>query len=210
MPQKNQQPVVIEDTVLQLLQSDSGARAPKGKMALVLLILPLSWSLFQLWYASPFGLIGSDLARPVHLAFASVLAFLAYPAFNRSPQEYIPWQDWVFSILAAGSCLYLVVFDEQLALRPGNPMLADTVCAGIGMLLLLEATRRSLGPPLLVVASLFLLYSLFGPYFPDVIAHHGATVKKLLTHQSVERRLYNTRDEELSFVRNDLSFHPRV
>ena len=42
MPQKNQQPVVIEDTVLQLLQSDSGARAPKGKMALVLLILPLS------------------------------------------------------------------------------------------------------------------------------------------------------------------------
>ncbi len=183
MPQETQQPMVIEDTVLQLLQSDSGARAPKGKMALVLLILPLCWSLFQLWYASPFGLIGSNLARPIHLAFATSLAFLAYPAFNRSPQDYIPWQDWIFAILAAGSCLYLVFFDAELALRPGNAAFQDLVCAGIGMLLLLEATRRSLGPPLLVVASVFLLYTLFGPYFPEVIAHHGATVKKLLTHQ---------------------------
>ncbi len=176
-------PVVIEDTLKQLLQSDSGSRSPKGKMGLLLLLLPLAWSLFQLWYASPFGLISSNIARPIHLAFASSLAFLAYPAFTRSPQNYVPWQDIVFALLAAGSCLYLVFFDAELALRPGNPILVDTICAGIGMVLLLEATRRSLGPPLLVVALCFLSYTLFGPYFPDVIAHHGSTLKKLLTHQ---------------------------
>jgi TRAP transporter 4TM/12TM fusion protein len=50
------------------------------------------------------------------------------------------------------------------------------------MLLLLEATRRALGPPLMVVAAVFLLYTFGGPYMPDVIAHKGASLNKAMSH----------------------------
>ncbi|GKT37084.1 TRAP transporter permease, partial [Aduncisulcus paluster] len=78
---------------------------------------------------------------------------------------------------------YLVLFEEQLATRAGAPTTADIVVAVAGMLLLLEATRRALGPPLMVVALLFLTYTFAGPYMPDVIAHKGASLSKAMSHQ---------------------------
>lgn len=183
MTDTDKKDIATDDQLQQMLQSDSGARTPTGVSAWVLWAVPLAWSLFQLWYASPFSLMASSTARPIHLAFAIFLAFLAYPALKRSPQRYIPLLDWVFAVAGACAALYLVVFYDDLASRPGNPILQDLIMGGIGMILLLEATRRALGPPLMVVALVFLTYTLFGPYFPDVIAHQGASVQKLLTHQ---------------------------
>ncbi|SEI39175.1 TRAP transporter, 4TM/12TM fusion protein [Allopseudospirillum japonicum] len=173
----------LQDELQQMLQADSGARSPAGWSGKLLFLVPLIWSLFQLWYASPFSLLNSTKARAIHLMFAVFLAFTAYPAFKRSPQQYIPWQDWLFALLGAFSAGYLFLFYEGLAMRPGNPTDYDLIFAGIGLVLLLEATRRALGPPLMIVASVFLTYTLFGPYFPDVIAHQGASLQKLLTHQ---------------------------
>lgn len=171
------------DKANQLVEAESGSRYPLGVSGKLILVTAFCWSLFQLWYASPFSLISSSFARPTHLAFAIFLAFLVYPAFKRSPQSRIPWHDWLFAAAGAASAFYLVWAYDALATRPGIPITQDLVFAGVGMLLLLEATRRALGPPLMVVAAVFLAYTYFGPYFPEVISHRGASIERLLSHQ---------------------------
>ncbi len=172
-----------------LAQSDTGARNPKGIAGKVLLIVPLMWALFQLWYASPlpfvfnFAVLNDTEARSIHLAFAIFLAFTAYPALKGSPRDHIPLQDWFFSLLGAFSAAYIFLFYAELADRAGAPTTFDVVVGVTGMLLLLEATRRALGPPLMVVAAVFLFYTFAGSIMPDVIAHKGASLNKVMSHQ---------------------------
>lgn len=171
------------DAVTDLLESESGARAPRGLTGLLIILVALAWALFQLWVASPLALVSTTLVRPIHLAFAIFLTFMTFPAFKRSPQSHVPWHDWLFAILGAAAALYLVVNYDALAERPGRPITADLVLAAIGMLLLLEATRRALGKPLMIVALVFLTYTYFGQYFPDVISHSGRSFQRIMSHQ---------------------------
>ena len=149
----------------------------------------LAWSLFQLWQASPLpfvfkaGVFNDTQARAIHLAFALFLAFTAFPARRASPRHRIPLQDWLLALAGAFSAAYLLLFHEELAGRAGAPTPLDLAVALVGMALLLEATRRALGPPLLVVAAGFLVYTFAGPLMPDVIAHKGASLAKTLSHQ---------------------------
>ncbi|TLX53477.1 C4-dicarboxylate ABC transporter [Stutzerimonas nosocomialis] len=173
----------------ELIAQEVGARSPLGMMAKVIAGLALAWSLFQLWIASPlpfvlgFGVFNDTETRSIHLAFALLLAFLAYPATRRSPRDYVPLQDIVLALVAAGSAMYLFLFYAQLSQRPGNLTTTDLVAACIGIPLLLEATRRALGPALAVIALLFLIYSLAGPYMPGLMAHRGVSLTALANHQ---------------------------
>ncbi len=173
----------------ELIAKDVGARMPEGAMAKLIAGLALLWSLFQLWIASPlpfmlrFGVFNNTEARSIHLAFALLLAFLAYPAFKRSPRDRVPLIDIALGLIAAASAGYLFVAYEQLAQRPGNLTTLDLVTACIGIPLLLEATRRALGPALAVIALIFLGYSLAGPYMPGLLAHRGVSFTALANHQ---------------------------
>lgn len=168
---------------------DTGARHPGGIGGKLLFGVPLCWSLFQLWYASPLpfsigiGVFNDTEARAIHLAFALFLAFTAYPALKVSPRDRIPALDWVFAALGSFSAAYLYIFYADLSGRAGAPTGPDIAVGITGMLLLLEATRRALGPPLMVVAIIFLGYTFGGPYMPDVIAHKGQSLAKVISHQ---------------------------
>ncbi|MGR5148294.1 TRAP transporter permease [Photobacterium alginatilyticum] len=169
-------------------QADTGARSPVGMAGRILWFVPLCWSLFQLWYASPlpfifnFGVLNDTEARSIHLAFAIFLAFTAYPALKHSPRDRIPLTDWGLALAGSFSAAYIYIFYTELAGRSGAPTQFDIVIAVTGMVLLLEATRRALGPPLMVVAAVFLLYTFGGPHMPDVIAHKGASLNKAMSH----------------------------
>jgi len=178
--------VDLEDMVA---SSDSGARKPAGAPGKLLVGIAAVWSLFQLWIASPlpfmlgFGVFNATESRSIHLAFALFLAFMAYPALKRSPRDRIPIQDWVFAAVAAFCGAYMFLFYEQLAQRPGAPILQDVIIGVAGILLLLEATRRALGPPLMIIASIFIVYSLAGPYMPGILSHRGVSLYGLVNHQ---------------------------
>ena len=182
-------PQVDPDVQEMVAQADSGARAPKGMPGKLLWLVALAWSLFQLWYASPlpftlnFGVFNDTQARSIHLAFAIFLAYTAFPALKRSPRFYIPLQDWIMGLVGSFCAAYLVIFHAELANRAGDPTTLDLVVAVAGMVILLEATRRALGPPLMVVALVFLIYTFGGPHMPDVIAHKGASLNKTMSHQ---------------------------
>ena len=169
--------------------ADTGARSPIGPVGKLLFLTALAWSLFQLWIASPlpfmlrFGVFNSTEARSIHLAFAVFLAFTSYPAFASSPRDRIPIADWIMAILGAASAAYLYVFYASISSRVGAPITQDYVAAVIGMILLLEATRRSLGPALAIVAITFLAYTFLGPYMPGIIAHKGNSLGEVVNHQ---------------------------
>jgi len=169
-------------------EADTGGRKPTGLTAQLLLAVALAWSLFQLWIASPlpFSLgvfvFNDTESRAIHLAFAVFLAFAAYPAFKGSPRDHVPVVDWVFAAVGAFCAAYLFIFYRELAQRPGMPTDLDLAAAVAGMLLLLEAARRALGLPMVILAAVFLVYIFFGPYMPEVIAHRGASLAKGMSH----------------------------
>ena len=170
-------------------ETETGARNPTGAISKnILFYVPLTWTVFQLWYASPlpfifnFFVLNDTEARSIHLAFAVFLAYTAYPTFKSSPRNYVPVQDWAVAIVAAFCAAYLFIFYDGLAERSGDPTTMDLVVGVIGLLVLLEATRRALGPPLMVVAAVFICYTFGGSYMPDVIAHKGASLVKGMSH----------------------------
>lgn len=173
----------------ELIAQDVGARLPLGPLGWIITTLALAWSLFQLWIASPlpfmvgFGVLNDTETRSIHLTFALLLAFLVFPAFRSSPRDRVPLGDIALGLIAAGAASYLFVMYEALALRPGTLTTADLVTACIGIPLLLEAARRALGPALAVIAIVFLIYSLAGPWMPGLLAHRGVGFTALANHQ---------------------------
>src|SRR6187402_392890 len=114
-------------------ESDLGGRRPPGVSASILSGVAIAWTLFQLWYASPLaymlgiGVFNDGEARAIHLSFALLLVFTAYPAFASSPRDRIPLLDWALAFIGIACVLYLLVFYRELAMRPGLPTTADIV-----------------------------------------------------------------------------------
>jgi TRAP transporter 4TM/12TM fusion protein len=169
-------------------EADIGGRKPTGFTGGLVFGIAVAWSLFQLWYASPLpfmfnvGVFGDTEARAFHLSFALFLAFTAYPAFATSPRAYVPYYDWILAALAIAAVLYLVVFYNAIALRPGLPTRGDVLAAVIGIILLLEASRRAEGPWMPVIAIVSLAYVFTGPYLPGLLAHKGSSVVRAASH----------------------------
>ena len=166
-------------------EADTGGRKPTGIQRRIMFSVAICWSLFQLWYASPlpyllnFGIINDSQARPIHLSFAFALAFMTFPAFAKSPRRTIPLYDWALAILAIGATLYLIAFYNAIAMRPGLPNMADIVVAVIGVVLLIEAARRAVGPAMAAIAAIMIAYIFLGPWLPGLLAHKGASFSRV-------------------------------
>ncbi|AXI40541.1 TRAP transporter permease [Sulfitobacter sp. SK011] len=100
-----------------------------------------------------------------------------------SPKDRIPVWEWALAVVGAIAALYLYVYYRDISGRVGAPIMQDFVIAVIGLMILLEATRRALGPALMIVASVFLMYTVLGPYMPGIIAHKGNSLSEIVNHQ---------------------------
>ena len=187
----------IEKKIENKIKEDlSPTRNLSGFHLKLVAVIAITWSLFQLWYASPFpfwlnfGMFKGLPARAIHLGFALLLAFLIFPYAKGKRVNFI---DILIAITGAICCLYIYVFYDQLVDRGGILLkinLSDNftipielILGIIGILILLEATRRVIGVPLVVIAVCFLLFSYFGQYAPDIISHGGLSLKRLVGFQ---------------------------
>ncbi|MBV9956617.1 MAG: TRAP transporter permease [Pseudolabrys sp.] len=177
--------VDLQDLVV---AADMGGRKPPRPVALALTCVAIAWSLFQLWYASPLafslgvGVFNDTEARVIHLAFAFLLAFAAFPAFATSPRDRIPIFDWLLAAAGIAAVLYLIVFYRDLAMRPGLPTRWDIIAAVVGVLVLIEASRRAEGPWMPAFTLTFLAYVFLGPHLPGLLAHKGASIGRAASH----------------------------
>ena len=179
-------------------EADTGARNPSAAWQARLIIgTCITWSLFQLYIASKIpGVVAQATgmsifanivaqARFVHLAFAIMLATLAFPLFKTSPRDRIPAYDWALMVLGVAACLYLIVFRFEIASRPGLWSATDITMSCIGMGVLLVSVYRSLGLPLVIIASCFILFAFFGGYSEwarNITNYGGASLSKALGH----------------------------
>ena len=184
------------DAAAMVLDLDTGARNPTNWSGKLITGVALFWAVFQIYIASnmPFFLaevtgigefvLNSDASRAVHLALAMFLAATAFPLFKSSPRDYIPWYDWIIALASVAVALYLVFFQTGIAERSGLPTSADLIISASGLILLLIATYRSLGLPLVIVASVFLVYVFFGDreFIPDAMQWKGASFGKAMWH----------------------------
>jgi TRAP transporter 4TM/12TM fusion protein len=172
------------DLETMVAEADTGGRKPTGATKMFIFVLALAWALFQLWYSSPlpymfnFGVVNDGQARIIHLTFAFMLAFATFPALKSSPRDRVPLYDWICGALAITATLYLLYFYSDIALRPGLPTTADVVVSVIGVVLLVEAARRAVGPALAVIASIMLAYIFLGPWLPGMLGHKAVTLSR--------------------------------
>jgi len=191
----------INENVKSKINEDlSPTRNLTGFHLKVVAAIAIIWSLFQLWYASPFpfmfniGMFKGLPARAIHLGFALTLAFLIFPV---SKNKKISIFDIVISLVAAFSCLYIYFFYDQLVDRGGvllNLKIGDSlnlpvelIIGSCGIIILLEATRRAIGLPLVIIAICFLLFSYFGRYAPEIISHGGLSLNRLVGFQWLDQ-----------------------
>jgi TRAP transporter 4TM/12TM fusion protein len=144
-------------------------------------------------YAGGFGLIRELLHRGIHISFVLGLVFLLF-GWRRAPSTDLPARAWwriggipildmVFAVLAVASAMYLPLLPpEALAVRVGNPSQLDVFMGTALLILTLEATRRSVGPTLPLIALVFVLFALFGPWAPGLLKHGGTSWLGLINH----------------------------
>jgi TRAP transporter 4TM/12TM fusion protein len=152
-------------------------------------IVAISWALFQMALTSVI-VLDSTKTRAIHLAFAMVLLFLLIPAFKipkkrlgfLSITDRIPVMDYVFALAGALSAMYIVLDYEGIAMRAGVPLIRDMVMGTVLVVLVLEASRRVIGPALPIIAIAFTLYAFMGPHMPDLLAFKGVSARKYLSN----------------------------
>ncbi|KQZ14091.1 C4-dicarboxylate ABC transporter permease [Mesorhizobium sp. Root554] len=154
--------------------------------------LLLALSIFH-YYTAGFGLLQEMVHRGIHLSMVLALVFLVFPltktGYDRHPKSTllsplgIPLYDWLLAIAAVIAVAHVPLIPlDDLAFRVGNPTTLDV---GLGLtliVLLLEATRRSVGIPLPIIAVVFMLYALFGQYMPSILIHPGNSISQLVNH----------------------------
>lgn len=151
----------------------------KSKLALLVTAIAVSFSVFHLWVAG-FGALEAIKLRSIHLTFVLVLIFLLYPARKKGMKGKPGVFDWIMVALGLVAGLYMVFANESLALRGGLPISQDYIMGALGILVVLEAGRRALGPELPILGTIFLLYAYFGEYIPGTFGHSGFSLKRII------------------------------
>jgi TRAP transporter 4TM/12TM fusion protein len=141
--------------------------------------LLLGWQLVQS--------LGADLSREGAAIFLAVLLAigglsLPLPAYDGSHRT-IPWRDWVFAALASSFSLYLLLFfDDIFIQRPGQHSALDLMMGVIAIAMVIEATRRTMGIFLPLLAVAVVLYGMLGPWLPGGLAHRGYNAARIVAH----------------------------
>lgn len=178
MKKNTEENINVEDKLAEF-DTSSNTRSLKGTIAKVITVIAIAMSLFHLWTAGAGSLVVMK-QRSTHLLFVFVLGFLLYPISKTRHKNKIPIFDWIFAGLGAGVTAYIILNFENLVRRGGMPTTLDIVFGIIAILLVLEVTRRSIGPELPIIAIIFIGYAFIGPYLPGALGHRGYNLSRLV------------------------------
>jgi TRAP transporter 4TM/12TM fusion protein len=171
-----------QQELLEKYDPDAKTRQLTGLFRKLVFFGLLAFSLFQL-YTAIFGVLTAQLQRSIHLGFALALIFLLFPANRKkklSGKLQVAWYDIILSLMGVAVGAYWPLMVNDLVMRVGRLTTLDFIIGLLAVLLVLEATRRAVGLPITIIASLFLIYALFGPYMPGFLGHRGLTVERLV------------------------------
>ena len=169
------------EEILKKYDKEADHRTYTGVMARAVAAIAITFSCFQL-YTTVFGVLDAMIQRSIHLSFGLALVYLLYPANKKWSREKLHPLDLALAILGVLAPMYIVANYGQLVLRAGTATPMDMVVGTVGILLVLEAARRVVGLPIIIIAGLFILYAFLGPYIPGRMAHRGVDLADLVQH----------------------------
>src|SRR5215213_4591831 len=150
-------------------------------IAVVMSVFHLYAAIAGAWPFHDFPIIATQPLRYAHVAFVLVLSFLLFPMATRY-RNHIRWWDVVLGVIGAAILIYAIEGGEDFTDRATSPTQLDTILGVVFIILLLEATRRTTGWIVPVVALAFVAYSYFGPYLPQPWTHRGFDIGQLVGH----------------------------
>ena len=169
------------DEIMAKYDKESNYRKLSGIQLKVVTALAIMFSVFQL-YTAVFGVLPAQLQRSIHITFALVLAYLLYPTNEKMPKHKLHWLDVLLACIAGFVGLYIPFNYHALIMRAGEQNSFDILVAIIAVLFVLEAARRVVGLPIVIIASTFLVYCVVGPYLPGFLNHRGYSVARIVSH----------------------------
>ncbi len=167
--------------ILKKFDKEADFRTLAGFLGKFIAALAIAFSVFQV-YTAAFGVLDAMIQRAIHLGFGLTLIYLLYPTSKKWPRNKLHPLDVVLAVAGAAAPAYIVIFYQQLVLRAGTTTPLDIVIGVLGMALVIEATRRVVGLPIVIIAGFFILYAFAGPYIPGRLAHRGARLDTLVGH----------------------------
>ncbi len=160
-----------------------GQRNLRGILALAVTGVAITLSLFQL-YTAGIAPLAAIYQRSVHLVLILVLVFALYPPIKSAARNKIDIYliiDGILILLALLIGAYIWIEFDAIIERQGDWILTDVIMGSIALGLVMEATRRVIGLFMSAIAGVFLLFTYFGPWMPDLIAHKGYSVERIVT-----------------------------
>ncbi len=167
--------------ILKKYDKESDYRSYTGIMAKVVAAIAITFSCFQL-YTAIFGVLDAMIQRSIHLSFGMALVYLLYPMSKKWSKNKLHPLDLGLAVLGALTPMYIIANYGELVKRAGTATTPDMIVGVLGILLVLEAARRIVGLPIVIIASTFILYAFVGPYLPGKLAHRGVDVGDLVQH----------------------------
>ena len=178
---KEDNEVINIDDIMAKFDKESAYRRLTGNQMKIVSVIAILFACFQL-YTAIFGILPAQLQRSAHLAFILVLVYLLYPARDKSNKVKFGWLDICLATLGAGVALYLTFNFETLLLRAGDQSTFDIIIGIIAIIMVLEGARRVVGLPIAIIATVFLIYGIVGPYMPGFLNHRGYSIARIVSH----------------------------
>lgn len=178
---KTEDQAINSQEILKKFDKEADYRTYTGFFAKVIAALAITFSVFQL-YTAIFGVLDAMIQRSIHLSFGLCLIFLLYPMSKKWSRSKLHPVDAVLAVLGVLAPMYIVMNYQSLVGRAGQTTTLDLIAGIIGIILVLEAARRVVGIPIIVISLIFILYAFLGPYIPGKMAHRGARVDTLVQH----------------------------
>jgi TRAP transporter 4TM/12TM fusion protein len=171
------------------IEADEGAiNRLSGIAGIAVTAVAVSMSLYHLyaavagaWPLRDFPIIATQPLRYTHVAFVLILSFLLFPMAARF-RDRIRWWDILLGLAGAAILFYAIQGGDDFTDRATHPNNTDIVLGGIFIVLLLEATRRTTGWIVPIIAIAFIAYTYYGPYLPQPWTHRGFDIGQLVGH----------------------------
>lgn len=167
---------------LKSLDKESNTVEYTGICGKIIALVCICFALFQI-YTGFFGALDAMIQRCVHLSFGISLVFLLCPTKKSwiKKGRFHPL-DVLLAVIAMVPPIYILVNYQDLILRAGTVTMTDSIVGAIGIIMVLEAARRIVGLPIVIVVVCFLAYGFFGRYMPGPLAHRGLTIQQMVGH----------------------------
>lgn len=169
------------EELMRKVDRESNARKLFGIPRWMVYWIAVAFSCFQI-YTAAFGLLPAQLQRSIHLSFTFALVYLLFPARLSRTSDQPAWHNYLLTAFAVAVGLYITINYTRLMESGGDYETIDFIVSWFAILLTLEAARRVVGLPIVIIASTFLAYAYFGAYFPGFLNHRGYSLERIASH----------------------------